>query len=111
MIKHKMIELAPRYNSDMRKWGARPSNVVHDELTWHVPTEVGYDPAFQKYVNDHLFEPAGGKFLVPFCWDAGYSTTDWAQAAGDDTEFDENGDYVGGKLDMSEIENTFSVCK
>lgn len=84
IIKQKMINLSPRYNSQMRDWGIHIVANVHDEILFECEEpEVFYDPDVQRYIFTELEDP-GCDLRVPIRWDMGISTENWKIASKDD---------------------------
>lgn len=94
-IKTRMVALAPRYNDWARDVGLRPSQCVHDELTWHVPAGVAADPAVRAEI-ERMLEVQEVQFRVPFVWEMGVGST-WAEAAGD-AVLSDSGEWIAGRV-------------
>lgn len=79
IIKERMIELAPRYNSWLRDNDTHLILNVHDELGWEGPIEFLQDPATQARFKEVLCETSI-EFKVPIRWKVGVSTESWEKA-------------------------------
>lgn len=97
IIKERMVALAPRYNSDSRKYGLKIKANVHDEVLNGVPLENLYNPDVHKYICDML-ENTTIKFRVPILTGLGISKQNWCEAAQDERVDDADGNFVAGKL-------------
>jgi DNA polymerase-1 len=101
IMKEAMVKLSPRYNRESRSWGIHFRANVHDEILNGVPLEATYDPSLHKFICSNLQAPSF-EFRVPIYTGIGVSTTDWAQAAGDEQKLGLKGEVLGGPLELPE---------
>jgi len=97
IIKERMVALSPRYNQQMAEWGISIVANVHDEVLFEVPMHLLHD----KHVHDYILsmlETCSIKFRVPITTGIGVSATNWAEACGDETIINPEGQIVAGKL-------------
>lgn len=98
IMKERMVAIAPRYNSESRKWHLKLSANVHDELLNAAPLDCLYDPSLHKYICD-ILENTTIKFRVPILTGLGISRRNWSEAAQDESIKDKNGNFIAGKLE------------
>lgn len=97
IIKERMIALSPRYNEKIRNWDIRIVANVHDEVLFEVPLSLLMNAEVHKYLMVMLETPSI-KFRVPITTGMGISASNWAEASGDDTFCDPDGNIIAGKV-------------
>lgn len=82
IMKERMVALAPRYNPWMRKRNITLRGSVHDEMLFHGPRDIIYDPETVRYVANMMENPKV-TCKVPMRVSIGLSDKNWAEASGD----------------------------
>jgi DNA polymerase-1 len=83
VMKDRTIDIAPRYNSEMRALGIKPIASVHDETLFIAPIEVANDVSVLVKMAK-ILEDTRVKFRVPIKISCGTSDKNWKIASSDD---------------------------
>jgi len=88
VMKAKLVQIAPRYNSMIRDLGIRVAACVHDEFLFACSRDVGESNEVRQYIRDTLeLHGEENRFRVPITVEGGYATSTWREASSDDAVF------------------------